>query len=157
VNWRDARAYAEWAGLRLLTELEWEKGARGKDGRNYAWGNEWDENRCRHYGNRGRELTCSVWEYETGKSPWGLYQMTGNVWEWCADLYDEKAYMRYKSGNLAQPSSGTSQIARGGSWMSCGGVGGVDPLYFRCSCRFLNLESPGPRTAYIGFRCAKSI
>jgi len=145
VSWDDAQAYCQWAGLRLPSDLEWEQGARGVDGRKYPWGDNWDQNKCRNNENKGSETTSGVWGYPSGASPWGLMQMSGNVWEWCAGWYDDKAYDRYCQGNLTPPSAGTYRILRGGSW------GNDYPVYFLASCRFN--DYPVLHGGH-GFRCA---
>ena len=127
VGWEDASNYCQWWGLRLPTELEWEKAARGPDGLKYPWGNEFEEGRANYCGGAifcpgepddGYSDTAPVDAFEEGVSPYGAFQMAGNVNEWTDDWYDKNFYSTLADGdeNPLGPSNGQLLVIRGGSF-----------------------------------------
>lgn len=152
VSYYDALTYAQWAGKRLSTEAEWEYAARGGlESKQFPWGDESVAKRCNYAPKPFREKDGYEYSAPVGKyapNNYGLYDVAGNVWEWCQDFYDQKYYKISPGKNPTGPDSGYSRVVRGGSWLS------INPKYLKCSSR-MELK-PFVQDRYYGFRCAKS-
>ena len=148
VGWYEADAYAKAMGGALPSEAQWEKAARGTDGRDYPWGNTWDSTKCASEEETIYKFSTGfrpVGSYPTGASPYGVLDMAGNVWQWVGDWYANEAYQTAAERNPTGPVTGSHKVLRGGCSM-------WDERFSRTAARMLNPPQVRDWVA-TGFRC----
>lgn len=147
ISWDMAQTYCAWTGGRLPTEAEWEKAARGTDGRIFPWGDEPANDRLANFDDKIHKTT-PVGSYPAGASPYGLQDIAGNAWEWVDDWYSLDYYRTSIRENPPGPDSGDRKVLRGGSWFS------ITDIILKTHIR--KKRPPEIRDYGTGFRCAFS-
>ena len=146
VTWFEAVDYCRWRQKRLPSEKEWEKAARGPDGLEYPWGEKWDPDKTNVGDNDWDQGIAPVGYYPQNKSPYGVYDLSGNVWEWVEDWYQAYPGSDYQHKDFGE----TNKVIRGGG----GGLGHYAlSVFYRGAAR--SYAKPDMATSDVGFRCAR--